>query len=354
MAGDSGQNRTEKPTPRRRERARADGDVAYSSDLTAAAGLAAVATLVQSGGESWAGSLGLGIERSLGSIVVNEWTFAHTCVVARWVAMQLMLTAGFISLAVIMLTVFAGMMQTGVRVTMASMQLKWERLFSPQGLTKLWSIDGLAKTLTVLVKLCVITIVSAIAAAQQLNALHALGGSSIHQVTGLGAEVLVRVLWSAAGAAVAIGVADYAWHLWRREKRLKMTKEELKQEMKEQGGNPHLKARMRRMQREMSRRKGLKDVPEATVILTNPTHYAVALKYDKNSAAAPKVVAKGSDALARQIVRIARKHGVPVLERKPLARALYKYVDVGKEIPSEFYQTVAEILAFLYRQKRAG
>jgi flagellar biosynthesis protein FlhB len=354
MALDTGQNRTEKPTPRRRERARADGDVAYSSDLTAAAGLAAVATLVQSGGENWAGTLGLGIEKSLRSIAVSEWTFAHTCVVARWISMQLMMTAGIVSISVISLTVLAGMMQSGVRITMVSMQLKWERLFSGQGLTRMWSIDSLAKTLTVLVKLTIITIVSAIAAAQHLGTLHALEGSSFHQVTGLGAGVIVRVLWSASATALAIGVADYAWHVWRREQRLKMTKQEMKQEMKEEGGDPHLRARMRKMQREIAKRKGLRDVPSATVILTNPTHFAVALKYDKDSAAAPLVVAKGSDALARQIVRIARKHGVPVLERKPLARALYKYVDIGKEIPSEFYHMVAEILAFIYRQKRAG
>ena len=354
MAGDSGQNRTEKPTPRRRERARADGDVAYSSDLTAAAGLAAVATLVQAGGESWAGSLGRGIESSLAGVVTSEWTFTHTCIVARWVALQLLMAAGIVSGAVISLTVFAGMMQTGVRVTTASLTLKWERLFSAQGLTRLWSVDSLAKTLTVLLKLTVITIVAGIAAFQQLSVLHAVGASTFRQTTGLGAAVVVRVLWSAAAAALAIGLADYAWHLWRREQRLKMTKQELKQEAKEEGGDPHLKARMRKMQREMARRKGLKDVPTATVVLTNPTHYAVALKYDKNSAAAPIVVAKGSDALAKQIARIARKHGVPVLERKPLTRALYKYVEVGKEIPSEFYQTVAEILAFLYRQKRSA
>jgi flagellar biosynthesis protein FlhB len=354
MAGDSGQNRSEKPTPRRRERARADGDVAYSSDLTAAAGLAAVATLVQAGGESFAATLGSGIERSLRSIAVSEWNFAHTCVVARWVALQLMMTAGIVSVAVISLTVLAGMMQSGVRITATSLHLKWDRLFSAKGLTKLWSMDSVAKTLTVLIKLTLITIVSAIAAAQHLSTLHTLGGSTFHEVTGLGAGVVVRVLWSATAAAVAIGLADYAWHVWRREQRLKMTKQEMKQEMKEEGGDPHLKARLRKMQREVAKRKGLKDVPGATVVLTNPTHFAVALKYDKDSAAAPVVVAKGSDALARQIVRIARKHGVPVLERKPLARALYKYVDIGKEIPSEFYHTVAEILAFLYRQKRAG
>lgn len=354
MAGDSGQNRSEKPTPRRRERARADGDVAYSSDLTAAAGLAAVATLVQAGGESWAGSLGQVIESSLSGVVIGEWTFAHTCAVARWLALQVLLTAGVVSFSVISLTVLAGVMQTGVRITMVSMQLKWERLFSAQGLTRLWSPDSLAKTLTVFIKLCVITLVSGIAAVQQLTALHALGGSTFSNVAGLGAAIVVRVLWSAAAAAVAIGLADYAWHLWRREQRLKMTKQEMKQEQKEEGGDPHLRARMRKMQREMARRKGLKDVPEATVVLTNPTHYAVALKYDKNSSAAPIVVAKGSDALAKQIVRIARKHGVPVLERKPLTRALYKYVEIGKEIPNEFYQTIAEILAFLYRQKRAG
>ena len=354
MSGDSGQNRTEKPTPRRREQARADGDVAYSGDLTAASGLAAVATLVQAGGEAWVGSLGQSIENSLVNMVTKEWTFTHTCMVARSVALQLLLAAGIVSFAVIALTVLAGVVQTGVRVTMVSMQLKWERLFSVNGLTKFWSVDSFAKTLTVFVKLCIITLVSGIAAVQQLQALHALGSSTFSNVTGMGAAIVVRVLWSAAGAALAIGMADYAWTLWRREQRLKMTKQEMKQEQKEQGGDPHLRARQRKLAREIGRRKGLKDVPGATVVLTNPTHFAVALRYDKNSSAAPIVVAKGSDALAKQIIRIARKHGVPVLERKPLARALYKYVEVGKEIPSEFYQTVAEILSFLYRQKRAG
>ncbi len=210
------------------------------------------------------------------------------------------------------------------------------------------------KTLTVCLKFLVVTIVSTIAAVQQLGTLHTLGGSTFGRVTGLGSAIAVKVLWSAAGAALAIGAADYGWHLWRREKRLMMSKEELKQEMKEDGGDPHQKARMKKMAREMTKRKGLKDVPTATVVLTNPTHYAVALRYDRSTSAAPIVVAKGSDALARQIARIARKHGVPVLERKPLTRALYKYVEIGKEIPPEFYQTVAEILAFLYRQKRAG
>ncbi len=354
MAGDSGQNRTEKPTPRRRERARADGDVAYSQDLTAAAGLAAVAVLVQAGGQAWVGALGQGIESSIVGVVTTEWTFTHTCTVARWVAMQLLFAAGIVSFSVIALTVFAGILQTGVRVTMTSMQLKWERIFSTKGLTKFWSLDSVAKTLTVFIKLCVITLVSVIAAVQQLQALHSLGGAPLPRVTGMGAAIVVRVLWSATAAALAIGIADYAWHFWRREKRLKMTKEEMKQEQKEEGGDPHQRARQRKMARENARRKGLRDVPGATVVLTNPTHYAVALRYDKTSGAAPTVVAKGSDALAKQIVRIARKHGVPVLERKPLTRALYKYVEVGKEIPSEFYQTVAEILAFLYRQKRAG
>lgn len=353
MSGDSGQNRSEKPTQRRRERARADGDVAYSSDLTAASGLAAIAVLVQSGGANWADSLSRGIEATLTSMPIHEWTFTHTFAVFSWVATQLLLTAGIVSFAVIALTVLAGMMQSGVRVTMVSMHFKWERLFSAQGLTRLWSPESLAKTLTVFIKLVVITIVAGIAAVNQIDTLHTLGGSNFHSVAGMGSAVTVRVLWSAAAAALGIGLADYAWQLWRREQRLKMSKQELKQEQKEDGGDPHQRARLRKMQREASKRKGLKDVPEATVILTNPTHYAVALKYDRTSSAAPKVIAKGSDALAKQIVRIARKHGVPVLERKPLTRALYKYVEVGKEIPNEFYQTVAEILAFLYRQKRA-
>ncbi len=142
MAGDPGQSRTEKPTARRRERARREGDVAYSADLTAAMGLAMIAMLVQSGGPGWAGSLSRGIESSLQGILIHEWDAKHTTMVARWVALQLMVAGGVVSLAVVSLSVLTGLLQTGWRVSMATVQFKWERLFSPEGVTRLFSLDS--------------------------------------------------------------------------------------------------------------------------------------------------------------------------------------------------------------------
>jgi flagellar biosynthetic protein FlhB len=354
MAGDNGQNQTEKATPRRRERARQDGDVAYSADLTAAAGLIGLALLVDTGGAHWVAGLGRAIEQMIAGCGVKEWTFNHTTLMARWMGLQLLITAGTAMLAVIALTLVTGGVQSGFRITAKPLNFKWERLSLSQGWSRLMSADTLIRTLSVLLKLVLITTVCAIALQKELGPLRIAGGQRLHVSVAFGAGIMSRVLWATAAGALALGLADIIWQRWRRERRLRMSKTDLKQEQKEDGGDPQIRARIRRLQRDVSKRKGLRDVAGATVVLTNPTHFAVALKYDRDSNGAPRVVAKGSDGLAKLIIRLARKNGVPVLERKPLARALYKFVEVGKEIPSEFYQAVAEILAFLYRHKRSA
>jgi flagellar biosynthetic protein FlhB len=353
MAAGAGQNRTEKATPRRRERARREGDVAYSSELTSAAGLVALAVIVDSGGQQWAAGLGRGMLQVAATCGLNDWTIGHTAVTARWMAYQLLAASGVVAISVLGFTMVAGALQSGFRLTATPLKINWARLDMTEGWMRLWSTDSLVKALGMMLKLVLVTFVAGYAALQKIELLRLSPLRTFDQTAGAGGELLSRVLWAAAAGALSIGLADIAWQRWRREKRLKMSKEELKQEQKEDGGDPQVKARMRKMQREATKRRGFKDIPQATVVLTNPTHFAVALKYDRASPA-PKVVAKGTGPLAKMIIRLAKKHNVPVLERKPLARALYRHVEVGKEIPSEFYQAVAEILAFLYRQKRAG
>ena len=148
-----------------------------------------------------------------------------------------------------------------------------------------------------------------------------------------------------------LGIADFLYQRWQHEQDLRMSREELKEERRQEEGDPHMRARIKKLQREMGTRM-MHDVPTADVVLTNPTHYAVALKYDRATMPAPVVVAKGADHRAFRIMEIARQHNVPVLERKPLARALYGAVEVGREIPPELYLAVAEILTYLYRQNR--
>jgi flagellar biosynthetic protein FlhB len=152
-------------------------------------------------------------------------------------------------------------------------------------------------------------------------------------------------------AMLSIGVLDFGYQWWQYEKDLKMTKQEIKEEYKETEGNPEIKQRIRSKQREISGRRMLSEVPKADVIITNPTHFAVAISYDSSKAPAPVVIAKGQDYLAKRIKEVAKENNVEVVENKPLAQTLYRTVDIGQEVPPELYQAVAEILAFVYRIK---
>jgi flagellar biosynthetic protein FlhB len=163
------------------------------------------------------------------------------------------------------------------------------------------------------------------------------------------AATLKMLLWRAGALFLVVGLVDLAWQRRRYIRQLRMTKQEVREEAKEQQGNPQMKMRIRRMQRDMARRQMMKEVPTATAVIVNPTHCAVAIRYSMESGAAPKVVAKGKNYLALRIRQKAVDHLVPIVENPPLARALYKSVDVGQEIPADLYRAVAEILAYIYR-----
>lgn len=153
-------------------------------------------------------------------------------------------------------------------------------------------------------------------------------------------------------AMLVIGVMDYGYQWWEYEKSLRMTKQEVKEEYKETEGNPQIKSRIKQKQRQISMRRMLQDIPKADVVITNPTHFAVAVKYDSNVADAPIVLAKGQDYIALRIKEIAKENNVEIVENKPLARTLYETVEIGGKIPPELYQAVAEVLAYVYNLKR--
>jgi flagellar biosynthetic protein FlhB len=161
--------------------------------------------------------------------------------------------------------------------------------------------------------------------------------------------VLKALLWRAAGLFLLMGFIDLWWQRTRYTRQLRMSKQEIREEHKEQQGNPQMKMRIRRIQRDMARRNMMKEVPKATAVIVNPTHYAVAIKYSVEAGGAPRVVAKGKNYLALRIKRKAIESEVPIVENPPLAQALYKSVDVGKEIPADLYRAVAEILAYIYK-----
>lgn len=162
-------------------------------------------------------------------------------------------------------------------------------------------------------------------------------------------HVLMTLLWRAAGLFLLVGLVDLAWQRRRYTRQLRMSKQEIREELKEQEGNPQVKMRIRRIQRDLARRQMMKEISTATAVVVNPTHYAVALRYSIDSSAAPKLVAKGKNYLALRIRQRAIEHQIPIVENPPLARALYASVEVGQEIPAHLYRAVAEILAYIYK-----
>lgn len=347
-------SKTEDASQRRREQARAEGQVAYSPDLSTGFVLLMFGMALWLGG-SWLGqSLLDSFRQTLGGVSTNNWSIADASLAGRWLMGSTWNTVGLLVALLLVASVGAGVLQSGVHLSTEALSLNFERLLPTRGWSRLFSAEAGGKVLSACAKIALSCAVVWMVVRNDWDLLAGSGRVNVRHAVLTTWSIGVWLLLVLGGCALAIGAADYAFQWWRHEQNLKMSKQEVKQEQKEENGDPHVRAHRRRMQREMRKPRGFKNVAAATVVLKNPTHYAVAIQYDPNSMAAPKVVAKGSGPHARRILRLAEQHNVPVLERKPLARALYKMVDIGKEIPVELYQAMAEILATVYKTKRAA
>jgi len=247
-----------------------------------------------------------------------------------------------------------GVAQAGFHVSSKPLVPDWGRLSWAKGWKRIFSTRSLARGFSSVAKVSAVALLVLWVLHHQVDDISIAGHGTVERATALGWRLAVFLAMAIAAAMVVIGLLDYLFQRWRHEQDLKMTRRELEEERKEEEGDPHMRARIRKLQREVGQRRMMQDVPNATVVITNPTHIAVAIQYERGLMSAPKVVAKGADLLAMQIRQIAERHDVPVLERKPLARALYLAVDVGEEIPAEFYHAIAEILAYIYRLSRAA
>ena len=353
MSEDLGQPRTEEATPRRRQEARDQGQVALSQDLSAAIILLTCLAALWWGGRGVAMQLLAAVRNGLQHPVTGDWESGDTLVTAHWLTGQLTASAGLIVGVLFVVSLAIGLAQAGFNVSFKSLETNWERLSPATGWSRLMSWDGVVRGISVLLKVSVVSAVLVWYLADRVHLLGILGQGSLGRGIALGWQLVLETALVIAGGFFVVGAADYLYQRLRHEQRLKMTREEVKREHKEDEGDPHVKARIRRLQREAAERKMIQDVPKATVVLTNPTHFAVAIRYDRHTMTAPMVIAKGSDRFARRIADVARQHGIPVLERKPLTRLLYKSVKIGQSIPAELFQALAEILAHVYRLKRA-
>jgi flagellar biosynthesis protein FlhB len=342
--------RTEQATQHRRDKARKDGDILHSRELTAAAAtLAGVLALDVLGGravESWrgafAGFLALG--------AAGHWEpgeMGPTIACLRRLSLTVTLPVGIVMAAVAAAALGTAMVQTGgLSFHAGSVGFKGDRINPLTNAKNLFSLRAASRLGKSMLPVALLAVFAVQRIARQLT----IPPFSIARLELLGSDVF-GLLQAAAWLLFGWAVIDYALEWQSRESRLKMSKQDLREEMKETEGSPQIRSRIRGLQRQMRRRKVKADVSKAAVVLINPTHYAVALGFDFALMDAPRVLAKGRNLLAEEIKAEARWAGVPIVENPPLARSLYRSVEAGQAIPIDLYAAVAAVLAYLYRQR---
>jgi flagellar biosynthetic protein FlhB len=351
MAGPGGEKNL-KPTARRLKEARKRGQLARSRELASAAGfLAAVAAIGMTGG-AILHRLHLAIGDVLGHLDTAgraEFSIERIWTTVMANASTLMFGIGPIALAAAVVGVATSIAQGGLSFSLIPLQPDLQRLSPVSGFRRLApsrsGVDTL-KAIIVAALLCVI--VWRIGKELAFDAQRLVGAQTVTTAS-RGWSLLLRLLWQVGFALLVAGAVDYALQRWRLMSSLKMSRQEVQEEVRSEEGRPEVKARVRRIQRDMARRRMLQAVPRATVVITNPTHFAVALEYNREKTPAPVVVAKGRDLLAARIREIAREREVPIIENPSLARSLFASAEVGETIPAPLFGAVAEVLAYLVR-----
>jgi len=349
MAEESDQERTEPASPQRLQKAREDGQVVQSREL------ATFVVLMTGGTTLW--MMGSGLGQTLSHIMRDGLQFdpaiardsAHVMAQLSNQFFQAALAlAPFLALVVIA-TLASPLLLRGWLFSAKAFAPKFDRLNPLSGIKRMFSSQGLIELVKSLAKVGLLGGVATWLIWSNLGAILSLSLEEPSLAIQHMGDLIGKVFLLAAGAMIFIVVIDLPYQLWSYYNKLKMTKEQLRQESKESEGDPHLKAHIRAQQREMARHRMMAEIPSADVVVTNPTHYAVALKYSEGKMRAPRVVAKGADAVAARIRELAAEHKVPLLEAPPLARALFRHTELGDEIPAKLYAAVAEVLAYVFQ-----
>ena len=352
MAEDSDLERTEAATPRRIQQAREKGQVAHSRELNTFVILMASGGLLQLFGNYFA--------EALSDLLRKGLRFDHADVVNTAVMGQRLFDLSLdavkvfmpFMLAVALAAIASSVIISGWLFSFEALLPTFSRLNPFSGIKRMFSWTSLIELLKAVGKSVLIGGVAIWYILDNIDAVLGLIAepwpAAIGHLAGLTGQTYMVV----AGSIALIVAIDVPFQLWDYAEKLKMTKEEVKQEAKEMEGDPHIKGRIRSKQRELARRRMMNAVPKADVIVTNPTHYAVALQYQEKNMKAPKVVAKGSHLLAQRIMELAKENRVPILRAPPLARALYRHAELEQEIPTELYTAVAEVLAYIYQLRQ--
>lgn len=352
MAGDEhGQEKTEQPSERRRREARKKGNVAKSIEVNSAAViLVGTGFFFLAGGQLFHG-LRILMSEHLRHAAFQPLNADGMAAFYVEHALRVLQLIGPMLATLLLVGLIANIAQVGFLWAGEALAPNFSKLNVVEGLKRLVSARAIAELLKSLIKLTIIALIIYLSIRGHFETAQVLFEQPVSQILRFIFAVAGEVLLKVALVLLFFALADYAYQRWEYERGLRMTKDEAKEEHKMTEGNPQIKARIREIQRATARRRMMASVPEAEVVITNPTHYAVALQYEPARHQAPVIVAKGERKIAERIKEIAQEHGVPIVEDPPLARLLCKQGEVGKEIPLETYQAVAEVLGYIYRMQ---
>jgi flagellar biosynthetic protein FlhB len=349
MAEEGGQERTEKASGRKLEEARKKGNISKSMDINTAVVLLAAMVIIKNQFSHMGERIAAIAEQCFSELPVGEYTtttFQNTLV---HMGTEFFFIVGPI-LAVLLATgLIINYLQVGVLFTAEPLKPNLSKLNPIAGFKRMFSRRSVVETFKAIFKMSVVGWIVYQAIAERYPELASAVLMDRMGIAVLFAGTAWEICWRSIFALLVFGVLDWFYQKWEYEKSLRMTKQEVKDEAKQSEGDPMVKGRIRRAQREAARRRMMSEVPKATVVITNPTHFAIALKYDRDTMAVPMVVAKGADLVAQRIKALAAESGVPMIENRTLARELFKKVDIDDEIPEELYATVAEILVMVQK-----
>ncbi|QOY63327.1 flagellar biosynthesis protein FlhB [Lysobacter sp. H21R4] len=351
MSGDQ-EDRTEQPTEKRKREAREKGDVPRSRELAnvSVLGVTAVALMVLAPGIGRDAQVWLGGALTVDPTILGKPDRLLTHAVM--LVITLVLPSLPILAASLAACLIAPALMSGIRFSGKSLKVDVKRLNPASGLKRIYGKEGFAELLRSLMRVVLVVGTGALVITGAIDDILAMPRMALDVAINTGLHTAMTALLAMAGSLALIAAIDVPWQRHQHNAKLKMTKQEVRDEMKQTEGNPEIKARVRQVARQLSQRQTMEAVPTADVIVMNPTHYAVALKYDADRMRAPRVVAKGVDETALMIRDVAEKHRISVIEAPPLARALYRQAKVDQEIPVKLYAAVAQVLSYVYQLKR--
>ena len=345
----AGEEKTEKATPKKRRDSRKKGEVLQSKEVSNAVFIVGIFVFLSIFGSTMFSML-LDYMQQCMEGLANTGSTSEFMMDIMWKAFILCICAlGPILLAGMVLGILPVLVQTRGLFSGEVMKPKFSRLNPFSGIKRLFSLQAAVGILKGLIEIVVVVAVLYMQVVDKLNAFSKLMDTDVIKIVAFISDTVMSLLTTIMVMLVFVGAADYVFQWWSFEKKMKMSKQEVKEEYKQMEGDPQIKGKIKRKQQEMAQQRMMAEVPTADVVVRNPTHFAVALRYNQKVAfKAPVVVAKGADALALKIVKVAEENNVYITENPPLARGLYDAVDIGQEIPREFYTAVAEVLAMVY------